>query len=659
MNFYRLIKPQWGKPFLDEEKKEPNPGFVQEIPGKDTIDGCNLTEEFLRQKNNEGYNIYFFPNHPSTDIYKNGEKWMRGKMVDVFKYVFVDMDLKDGEYKTKNDFLNKLGTFPLKPTMVVDSGNGIHAYWRVTDLTRDTFVISQVALLNHFKTDKSVFTVLQLMRLPGYYNTKKFGEFKPAAIVESHSSNLEYTQSQFPQEMFNLTDDQVLKAKNHLNRLDGKDELHLEQDVNIDELPDEFVNLCLQNDDVQNLFRDPTSYNGDRSSADMKLANTLYSRGFSKKDALRVLANTQKALSKGANRYGYAQLTVGKVYFDRTKNHIPSVGEALRNHKEKVLAPAVKGPYFMDYSVLEKQWRKKQILGLIAGSGVGKTAVALFIIKEMIKNNTENDDVFVFVTLEMAKEEIYERWIDLVGADSPLADRLYVISNEDDDGTPRNIGLQEIYEFCNDIKKVTGKEIGALIIDHFRIISSHINMHKKYQFAVTSEQGSGHGNVRNLSENKKADALKILVKMLNTYLIILTQTTKEKGVGDLPIGKDGAFGTSSFENIVDRLITCWQPLMRIQHLTPLRFLAWQYTKNRHIGKADQIRVYEPKLLSYNMTTGDLAITSEEEFRVFQELEPEAVAAREAISKKRTQNYSLQIDIADIDKALKNLRLVKK
>lgn len=656
MNFYRLIKPDWAKKYL--ANGEFNPKFVREITGNNTIEGCTFTEEFLHSKNKEGYNVYFFPNHPSTDVYSSGTNHLSGKNINVFNFVFVDMDLKDKVYASKEDFLSKLSQFELRPSIVVESGHGIHAYWNVNDLTRDSYVFMQMCLLNYFNTDESVYTVLQLMRAPGFYNTKNEHDFKLSKVLLDHSSNKSYSIKDFPKSIYRISEEQQLKVTNHLNRLDGKIEIQLDHDANIDELPDDFITIMGENDTVNSLFNRPKEYNGDRSSADMKLANILYNRNMSKKDSLRVIANTQKALEKSSHRYEYAQLTIDKVYVDRTKNKFLSVGDAILQNKNVELSPKVYGPYFMDYAVLDKPWRKKQILGLIAGSGVGKTAVALKIIKDMIQNNSTNDDVFVFVTLEMPVEEMYERWTNLVGKDSPMAYRLYVIGNEDDQGNSRNLGLQEIHSFCSDLVKSTGKNIGAIVVDHFRLISTHIDVTKRHTFGAISEPGYASNNIKNLSENKKADALKTLVKMLDTFLIILTQTTKEKGVGDLPIGKDGAFGTSSFENIVDRLITCWQPLMRVQHLTTRRFLAWQYTKNRHLGKNDKINLYDPKLLTYNMTTGELNISSEEEYQEFQRLLPQANSAREALIKKKVHEYSIQLDLRGIDDAINKLRIVK-
>lgn len=654
MQFYRLIKPQWAQPTL--ANGEPNPKFVASIDGPNTIEGI-FTPEFLTKQNQLGYSIYFFPNRPSTDVYAAGVKHLSGKHIEVFNYVFIDMDLKDGKYASKEEFLLKLNQFVLKPTMVVDSGNGIHAYWEINDLNRSSYVITQLALLNYFETDESVWTVLQLMRVPQYFNTKRHGDYVLAKILENESSGELYSISQFPTEMYELDEKLVTKAQNHINRLEGKLEIDFGQEVNVDELPDEFVQLMLDNSEIARLFRDPKSF-GDRSSADMKLANALFTKGLNIRVALAVLSNTQKALEKGAHRKDYAATTVSKVYSDRPKHKFQSVSEYLRDSKDKINEPQIFGPHYVDYEVLGEPWRRKELLGIIAGPGIGKTAFALNVIKDIIQNNPHNDDLYIFFSLEMSKGQVIKRWTKLVGEDSTLADRLYVIDTTDEKGMPVSIGLQEMYEYCMEIKQVTGKHIGAFVIDHFHIISSHINIHKKPNFGIKNEQNTGYGDVQNLSMNGLATQLKSLVKSLDSFGIILTQTTKDKGAGDLPIGKDGAYGVSQYEWIMDRILSIWQPLMRVQNLAKSNFLAFQYAKLREKHISDRIKEYDPKLLTYDMVSGNLRVSTSDEFVEFTDLLPKANEARDLIVKKKPGAYSIQIDLSSIDDALKKLRIVK-
>lgn len=648
MQFYRLVKPRWAQPTLSNG--EPNPDFIEAIDGPNTHEGCGFTPEFLREQNAKGYNIYFFPNHPSTDVYKTGVKYLNGRNIDVFNFVFVDMDLKDGKYASKEEFLQVLLQFPLKPTLVVDSGNGVHAYWRVTDLNRASYVITSLALINHFKTDPSIWTVLQLMRVPQYFNTKRHGDYVEAKILEECSTGNVYSIKDFPQTLYQLDEKIVVKAQNHINRLEGKVEIDLGKDINADELPDSFVQLMLENPEVARLFHDPKSV-GDRSSADMKLANILFNKGLDVREALAVISNTQKALEKGAHRRDYASLTVSKVYSDRPKHKFKTISEYMRDEAHKVLEAQIFGPHYLDYGVLGEPWRRKELLGVIAGSGIGKTAFALNIIRDIIQNNPHNDDVYVFFSLEMSKGQVIKRWLKLVGENSKLADRLYVIDTQDEKGMPSPVGLQEMYEFMSEIKQVTGKHIGAFVVDHFHIISSHINIHKKPNFGIKSEQNTGYGDVQNLSFNGLATQLKSLVKIFDSFGIILTQTTKEKGAGDLPIGRDGAYGVSQYEWIMDRILTIWQPLMRVQHLSKTAFLAFQYAKMREKHPKDAIKEYDPKLLTYDMTSGNLNTTTSDQFQEFTSLLPQANEVRENMVKKKPSSYSIQLNLDGIKEAL--------
>lgn len=650
-----MIKPDWSKPNLANDEK--NPKFIQSINGPDIIEGCNFSEDFISQKNQEGYNIYFFPNHPSKDVYADGIKFLSGKVIDVFDFVFVDMDLKDEVYSTKEEFLDKLSTFPLRPTMVVNSGNGVHAYWRVSDLTRDSYVFTQLALINFFKTDESVFTVLQLMRLPGYMNTKRHGDYTPAKIIPEFSSDLTYTLNDFPNQIFDLPKEICTRAENHLNKLDGKLKINLPEFVNLEELPDKFIDFILDPKNVAsyNLFHSPKATHGDRSGADMKLANILCRSGFNKKEALAVLSNSEKALSKGPHRFSYAQNTIDKVYIEKLNAKFRTVGQMLRTQdNDKNLGDPIRSTWYFDTYVLGNPWRKKEVNGLIAGPGIGKTTVALKWVKDSIENNPHNDDVYIFISLEMPEPEIIKRWIKLVGKDSPLADRLYVIGNEDEKGDPRNIGLQEVHEYCSEIKKLSGKQIGILIIDHIGILSKHIDTRKKYTFGIDSEMDSGYGPIRRLSLNTLATHMKTLAKMLNVLVVPLTQTTKEKGQGDLPIDKDGAYGISQYENIMDRIITIWQPLMRVK--TKTRFLAYQYAKIRDKHENDKIQDHEQKLLTFDITTGDLRPTTTEEYQEFLSMLPQAAQIREDLYKKKGNGgYSIHLTNDIINKVVLSLK----
>ena len=632
--FYRLIPPPW----------------LKEKSGAQVEEGIFETD-YIFKKNQDGYGVYWFPNHPSNKSLYSDKRYISGKDIDTFKFLFVDMDLKDEVYHNKVDFLKEVNRFDLEPSMVVDSGNGVHVYWKVSDLNRESYVKAQLRLIKHFKTDESVWTVMQLMRLPNSVNTKDKDNYKNADVI--FEAETVYQTEDF--DILNrITVEDLKKADNHIDKLEGRVQVQLADDVNIDELPDSFIDIMIDNPAIYNLFNDPTSY-GDRSSADMKLINYLYSKDIPKKDALCVAANTKKALDKGNHRFDYAHMTVDKAYVGRTKNLFPTVEEMLKIGGNKSIRELVHGPKFFD--CLHFGWAKKQVLGLVAGSGVGKTAMTLKVFNDMISNNLDNDDVFVFFSLEMPAEEIVERWVTLSGNDTSLHKRLIVISNEDIDGEPRNIGLQEIYEYCSDIKKASGKNIGSLAIDHIGIISHHIDTRKKYTFGINNEHDNMYGEIRSLSINNICTQMKVLAKMLNTFVIILTQTTKEKGTGYRPIEKDAAYGVSQYENIVDYMIGLWQPIMLVANDCPTKFLGWQYCKIRNKHKNDPMSTNEYKTLVYDLNNGDIRIPSSVEQDAFREMMPHQIEAAKNKEKNTETAYSRSISKEELDKIDQKLRLI--
>lgn len=668
MTFFRLLKPDWGKEFLERDgKKEKNPNFIRTVKGPNTLEGC-FDEEYIQKKNEEGYNIYWFPNHPKKNVYTDEKKYLNGRDITVFEYLFVDMDLKDGVYKDIGEFLDKVSQFPLKPTLTMASGNGVHVYWSVSDLSRDEYVFTQKRLIKHFNTDSSIFTVLQIMRYPGSYNTKKEDEFKKTMIAEALSGAGPYKIKQFDKILPKLDETEAKKAQNHLDKLDGKITMDFGGDVNLDELPDKFIKLLKKNRRVKILFEDVEQ--GNRSEADASLTNILYLKGFTEKEAFAVISNSKKALSKGPNRYDYAMNTVQFVWSNPPKGAKPkaeketkkkssngsstvgfrTVGEKLKDGIKSLKGEKVNGPEFFD--CLYNGWRKSQVLGMIAGSGVGKTSAALKVFYDMIKNNND-DDVFVFFSLEMPEHEIEERWVNLVGKNSELANRLFVIGNEDEEGEPRNISLQDIYFYCEDIKKQTGKNIKSVVIDHIGIINNVIDINVEPSFNAEGDVDGGRGSRRALSLPNLMKSMKPLAKMLNTFLIVLTQTTKTKGGGDIPIDKDGAFGSAAYEWMMDYIITLWQPLMRVHKETDMRILAWQYAKIRSKNKRDPVQTHQMCLLHYDLDSGDLRPTTGEEYAEFERLLPAANEARKAAEKKESNAYTRGPSVKDLER-FKNL-----
>lgn len=631
MQRFRLIKPDWAKPVV---RGKPNPNFIEEIEGPDTLENEFLPAD-LKVLNDMGYNIYFFPNY--ADGFAG--TFVNGKDIDTFEFVFVDMDLKDGVYESKEAFLEKITEFPLEPSTIVDSGNGVHVYWKILDLTRDDYIALQFRLIQEFKTDKSVWTPLQLMRMPGYYNTKVHGDFKPAEALLNEE--FAYTVEDFDDVLPEITEENAYKAINHINMLEGRGVEHDFDKLDLSNVPDKFLDLLDNNERIAKYYTNPKEASGDRSKADYALASLLFKRGFDLPETVAVIYSSQKARTKkGDARLTYVHNTVTKAYKERAMDtgfFVDNAYERSINPNTNIkLGDPVKGPSYWD--ALEHSWRKKEVLGLIAGAGAGKTAATLNIFKSMAEKNT-SDDIFIFFSLEMTEGEIYQRWEKMVGNNPELTRRLYVVANEDDEGEPRHIGLQQVYWFSETIAKTTGKPVGAIAIDHIGVMNNVIDLTRQPNFGVEGERNGGYGDVRSISMETLCGKFKELAKKLDTFVIIQSQTTKAKGGnGDIPLGKDAAYGVSQFEWYVDYILTLWQPLNRLYDETDLRVLAWQYCKIREKNRGDRAKEFVKYSLYYDMDTGILRELDPEEMQEMEPLVKKANALRRVSEKQQEENY---------------------
>jgi hypothetical protein len=127
-------------------------------------------ENELQQLNTEGCNIYFVVNAGGT---KSSE-------INRITAVYIDYDAgKDENNKYlslddvdryKKERLEFINTFKHKPSMIVETRNGLHVYWLINEgATMSEFEECQLRLINYFHSDSAVKTPERLMRLPNYY----------------------------------------------------------------------------------------------------------------------------------------------------------------------------------------------------------------------------------------------------------------------------------------------------------------------------------------------------------------------------------------------------------------------------------------------------------------------------------------------------------
>ncbi|MFB5269111.1 hypothetical protein ACE41H_20310 [Paenibacillus enshidis] len=139
----------------------------------------------LRNENERNNEIYFVVN---SGGYSN-------KDITAINAVFVDLDCgKDmnKEYyplqvvqEYKENKLEEIRAFPIVPTCIIETRNGLHCYWFVNDnATADRFEICENLLIAHFKADKAVKKLCNLMRVPDTYWCKDSNNKFKISILE-------------------------------------------------------------------------------------------------------------------------------------------------------------------------------------------------------------------------------------------------------------------------------------------------------------------------------------------------------------------------------------------------------------------------------------------------------------------------------------------
>ncbi|CAG0955472.1 hypothetical protein METP3_00467 [Methanosarcinales archaeon] len=118
----------------------------------------------IKELNREGANIYF-------GVCPRKEEKGKKEAVKEVKVLWADLDCKE---ESKDDALGRVKAFPLKPSITVDSGNGLHLYWLlIASVDPDPEVEGILkGLARALEGDMAVTDVSRVMRLPETLNMK-------------------------------------------------------------------------------------------------------------------------------------------------------------------------------------------------------------------------------------------------------------------------------------------------------------------------------------------------------------------------------------------------------------------------------------------------------------------------------------------------------
>jgi hypothetical protein len=468
-------------------------------------------------------------------------------------------------------------------------------------------------------TDEAVGKIFQLMRLPGTINTKYEAAQVPCELI--YEDDVQYTAEELDKLLPPISTADEQYCKHHYDKTYNLNT----KDLIIDDLiPSKFGKLLRDNQEAKELWAGNTD---DRSMNDWRLAHLMFANSFTKDEAASVLVNSGKAMQRSPiHRANYAQNIIEKIWtFELSEDKETldlslSVRELLSKGDN-----AAKGVRFRCHPRIDNTYqgfRLGQVLGLVAGSGVGKTAFALNMFKWFIQNNPDYDHFFI--PLEQPANEIADRWQTMCKNEPELHNKVQIMSNYDENNNYRHLSLHEIQEYIKKYTRISGRKVGCVVIDHIGVLK------KKDKNGKTME-------LEDICHTMKSFAVET-----NTFLVMQSQTNREKaGIGDLELNKDAAYGTVFFESYVDYLITLWQPLKRCHSEDACPTVtAFKFCKIRHKKtKRDLIQEDVPYYLSFDSDTETMNDMSGDQIISFNYFLPKATNKRKADRKSEILTYT--------------------
>lgn len=596
---YSILAPEW----LQQENGDARP-----------LEG-EFSQKEIEAFNSQGFNIYYYPNHPK---YYHNDGFLRGKDIDIFEWVFVDCDLKDGYYKSKDEFIAELCKY-LAPTKIVDSGGGIHAYWRISDLDSTSFITFNRRLARLFNTDLAVGKIKQLMRVPNTFNTKIKDNPRLCQLLYTSEDN--YTCEDLDKMLPKLSSGDDEYCKRHYDQTYNTNTSKMQVD---ESLPPKFGELLRNNLEVREIWSGNTN---DRSKSDFRLGCIMLASGFTKSEAMSVLVNCGKALSRSlAHRVSYAENIITRIWtYEEAKDKtiVPlssTVKEILQRSGTALKGTRLRCWPYLDNTV--HGFRVGHVIGLVAGSGVGKTAVALNMFLGFVESNPDLDHIFI--PLEQPANEIADRWKTLCGDKVHLHERVHVISNYDETGGFRHLSMDDLQEYIVKFQAESGKKIGCVVIDHIGVLKS------------INKNGENEGLMG------ICKAMKSFATKTNTLVVMQSQAPREKaGIGDLELNKDAAYGTVYFESYCDYLITMWQPLKRCYPQGAPTVTSFKFCKIRHKKHGqDVLKEDVPYTVMFDPNTEHLRELTEDEEKSFQFFLTQSTNRRKEDSKTSIAAYEV-------------------
>jgi len=249
-----------------------------------------------------------------TRLSKSGKE----KDIEQVLTLWLDIDCKNEEEKQQR--LNELDSFHVKPSILVDSGHGIHVYWLLANPFRinsneDKLYIKGIlkGMCKELKADHC-FDLSRVLRLPGTYNLKDPNNPLPVKIISIN-----------PERKYKIKD--LEKYKLEVDDI-GVFDLKLEKV----EIPKRFFEILEKDEKLKNTWEGnrPDLNDQSKSGYDLSLADQLMPYGFDDNEIASILINSPSGRGKESKQQ-YLQITIRKARESWNKRQV----------KKAIISPTV------------------------------------------------------------------------------------------------------------------------------------------------------------------------------------------------------------------------------------------------------------------------------------------------------------------------------
>jgi hypothetical protein len=270
-----------------------------------------------------------------------------------------------------------------------------------------------------------------------------------------------------------------------------------------------------------------------------------------------------------------------------------------------------------EFDCLVHKWSRKEVLGVIGDSGVGKSEVVLQLMKDILISNP--DSCAIYVSLEMTDQEIAKRWFEMTDDNDELAERLYILSRYDDEGKSRpNINMKWIKDNLNIYKDDIG-DVSCFALDHIHVM--------------------GENDPSTL--NSIMLTLKEMAVDINALAIAMAQVNKSSGgKGEIPLDSDAVLACSQFKYIANNIIQIHRPILRLEEHAKLSILGWGYAKVREANKKDGAKRGQNRLLAYDRDLRKLRKMTTPEYSTFKLWYNELLEMKSAEERNKAFSYDI-------------------